>query len=158
MSTETNSKSCETSEMELFPRSSSSLQRQTKNIAKHLRRSFCKNCQKLNAVHYLRKNLYLGCLKRFWISFEVGFQSWRCFIFKSIWISKVTDKLLLGKKKKTKRKTKQTSKYWSRHQSLTRVFSCDFCEIFRNNFFTEHLVNTSSGNSWTKMFVIRTNS
>ena len=40
MSTETNSKSCQTSEMELFPGSRSSLQRQTKNIAKHLRRSF----------------------------------------------------------------------------------------------------------------------
>ena len=24
-------------------------------------------------------------------------------------------------------------------KTLTKVFSCEFCEIFKNNFFTEHL-------------------
>ena len=72
-----NSESCQTSKMELF----------------------CKNSQKRKAVHYFCKNLHLGCLTRFWICFWIGFQSYGCFIFKSIWISKVTDNLL-GKTKK----------------------------------------------------------
>ena len=45
------------------------------------------------------KNLHLGCLTRFWICFWTGLQSYGCFIFKSIWMLKVTDNLL-GKKKK----------------------------------------------------------
>ena len=29
-------------------------------------------------------------------------------------------------------------------ETLTRVFSCEFCEIFKNTFFTEHLWTTAS--------------
>ena len=29
-------------------------------------------------------------------------------------------------------------------QTLTQVFSCDFCEIFKNTFFIEHLRATAS--------------
>ena len=36
---------------------------------------FAKNSQRLKAVHYLCKNLYLGYLTRFWICFWIGFQS-----------------------------------------------------------------------------------
>ena len=32
-------------------------------------------------------------------------------------------------------------------ESLAQVFSCEFCEIFKNIFFTEHLRVTASGNS-----------
>ena len=27
----------------------------------------------------------------------------------------------------------------------SQVFSCEFCEIFKNNFFTEHICTTVSG-------------
>ena len=30
-------------------------------------------------------------------------------------------------------------------ETLTQVFSCEFCEISKNNFFTEHLRATASG-------------
>ena len=30
-------------------------------------------------------------------------------------------------------------------ETLTRVFSCEFCEISKNTFFTEHLWTTASG-------------
>ena len=30
-------------------------------------------------------------------------------------------------------------------ESLAQVFSCEFCEIFKNTFFTEHLRATVSG-------------
>ena len=30
-------------------------------------------------------------------------------------------------------------------ETLAQVFSCDFCEIFKNTFFTEHLLMTASG-------------
>ena len=29
-------------------------------------------------------------------------------------------------------------------ETLTQVFSCEFCEISKNNFFTEHLRTTAS--------------
>ena len=32
-------------------------------------------------------------------------------------------------------------------ETLAQVFSCEFCEIFKNIFFTEHLRVTASGNS-----------
>ena len=39
--------------------------------------------------------------------------------------------------------------YWlswpfSTNETLTRVFSCEFCEISKNNFFTEHILATAS--------------
>ena len=51
-----------------------------------------------------------------------------------------------------------SKKYTGKHQglffnkvagiktSLGQVFSCEFCEIFKNTFFTEHLWTTASGN------------
>ena len=30
-------------------------------------------------------------------------------------------------------------------ETLAQVFSCEFCEIFKNTFFTEHLWTTTSG-------------
>ena len=32
----------------------------------------------------------------------------------------------------------------SNHQALVQVFSCEFCEISKNTFFTEHLWTTAS--------------
>ena len=29
-------------------------------------------------------------------------------------------------------------------EALAQVFSCDFCEVFRNTFFTEHLWTTAT--------------
>ena len=29
-------------------------------------------------------------------------------------------------------------------EALAQAFSCDFCEIFKNTFFTEHLLTTAS--------------
>ena len=29
-------------------------------------------------------------------------------------------------------------------ETLTQMFSCEFCKIFKNTFFTEHLRNTAS--------------
>ena len=77
LGSEANSESFQTSEIELFAK-----------IVKN-EKPFTIFC----------KSLYLGCLTRFWICFWIGFQSYGCFIFKSIWISKVTDNLL-GKTKK----------------------------------------------------------
>ena len=39
--------------------------------------------------------------------------------------------------------------YWlswpfSTNETLTRVFSCEFCKISKNNFFTEHILATAS--------------
>ena len=31
-----------------------------------------------------------------------------------------------------------------KEETLTQVFSCEFCEIFKNTFFTEHLWATAS--------------
>ena len=31
-------------------------------------------------------------------------------------------------------------------EALLQVFSCEFCEIFNNTFFTKHLRTTASGN------------
>ena len=50
MATKTNSKPCQISEMELFPRSRYWLQGQTQDLVKHLRWSFYKNSQKQKAV------------------------------------------------------------------------------------------------------------
>ena len=60
MTTKANSKHCQTSEIDLFPRRRYWLQRQTQDVTKD--EAFCK---KLKAVYYLRKNLHLGCLRRF---------------------------------------------------------------------------------------------
>ena len=32
-------------------------------------------------------------------------------------------------------------------ETLAQVFSCEFCEIFKNTFFTEHLWTTASVNT-----------
>ena len=48
--------------------------------------------------------------------------------------------------------TKSTGKHLCRPQAsnfinketLAQVFSCEFCEIFKNTFFTEHLRTTAS--------------
>ena len=32
-------------------------------------------------------------------------------------------------------------------ETLAQVFSCEFCEIFKNTFFTEHLQTTASLNA-----------
>ena len=32
-------------------------------------------------------------------------------------------------------------------ETLAQVFSCEFCEIFKNTFFTEHLRTTASVNA-----------
>ena len=72
--------------------------------------AFWINSQKLTPLYYFCKNFHLGCLTRFWICFWIGFQCWGCFIFKSIWISKVADNLLLGKTKKKERNELQLTK------------------------------------------------
>ena len=35
-----------------------------------------------------------------------------------------------------------------RKETLAQIFSCEFCEIFKNTFFTEHLRTTASTISW----------
>ena len=58
----------------------------------------------------------------------------------------------------------QNGKDRSRHQRyfteieykkevLTQVFSCEFCEIFKNTFFTEHLRATASERISLKNFI-----
>ena len=85
-----NSRPCQTSEMELFPQVFSGFTRNSESC----QRAFCKHSQKRKAGHYFCKKPHHGCLTRFWICFWTGFQSYGCFIFKSVWISKVTDNLL----------------------------------------------------------------
>ena len=65
MAIKANSKPCQTSEMELFSRRRYWPQRRTQNLAKHVDGTFCKNKQELKVVHYLCKNLHLGCLTSF---------------------------------------------------------------------------------------------
>ena len=71
------------------------LQRWTQNLAKYGAKDgiFCRNSQKLKTIHYFGKNHHLGCLTRFLICFWIGFQRLGCFIFKSIWISRVINNL-----------------------------------------------------------------
>ena len=57
MATKAKPKPCQTSKMELLARSRYWAQRRTQNLAKHLRWSFCKNSQKLKAIHNLCKNI-----------------------------------------------------------------------------------------------------
>ena len=38
-------------------------------------------------------------------------------------------------------------------ETLAQVFSCDFCEIFQNTFFTEHLRATASENHYLLFYV-----
>ena len=44
-------------------------------------------------------------------------------------------------------KDSQNSKAFSfiKKETLTQVFSCEFCEILKNTFFTEHVRTTASG-------------
>ena len=35
-----------------------------------------------------------------------------------------------------------------RKKTLAQVFSCEFCEIYKDTFFTEHLRTTTSATSW----------
>ena len=44
-------------------------------------RAFCKNSQQLKVVHYLCKNLHLGCLTRLLICYWIGFQMGTTIIF-----------------------------------------------------------------------------
>ena len=37
------------------------------------------------------------------------------------------------------------SLFFNKVQTLAQVFSCEFCEISKNTFFTEHLWETASG-------------
>ena len=39
---------------------------------------------------------------------------------------------------------KFTGKHLCQSQTLAQVFSCEFCEISKNTFFTEHLRTTAS--------------
>ena len=42
-------------------------------------------------------------------------------------------------------------------ETLAQVFSCEFCEIFKNTYFTEHLRMTASGGGmWWNHFVVST--
>ena len=36
---------------------------------------------------------------------------------------------------------------------MAQVFSCEFCEISKNTFFTEHLQVTTSEHPWLKMHI-----
>ena len=36
------------------------------------------------------------------------------------------------------------SLFFNKKETLAQVLSCEFCEIFKNNFFTEHLWTTAS--------------
>ena len=41
-----------------------------------------------------------------------------------------------------------------KNETLAQVFSCEFCEISKNTFFTEHLLATASDYMWSKnMFI-----
>ena len=107
---------------------------------------FCKNSQKRKTIHYFCNNLHLGCLKRFWICFWIGFQSYGCFIFETIWISQVADNLAKTKKKRQLNLTlpniieifQNTSRTFIFHVAASRVLSAHltpalFCSrgIFR---------------------------
>ena len=37
-------------------------------------------------------------------------------------------------------------------ETMAQVFSCEFCKIYKNTFFTEHLWATASGLNLTKIF------
>ena len=43
-----------------------------------------------------------------------------------------------------------------KREALAKVFSCEFCEIFKNTFFTEHVWATASGMTAT-LSVAKTN-
>ena len=41
--------------------------------------------------------------------------------------------------------------------TLGQVFSCEFCEIWKNTFFTEHLWTTASVSTWNIFLISREN-
>ena len=74
MTAKTNSKPCQTSEMELFSQFVTDIRGELRILSNIEDGAFFKNSQKLKVIQYFCKNLHLGC--------------------------KVIDKLLLGKTKK----------------------------------------------------------
>ena len=42
-------------------------------------------------------------------------------------------------------------------ETLAQVFSCEFCEIFKNTFFTEHLQTTASLNAFNILNFLSSN-
>ena len=65
MVTKTNSKHCQTSEMELFPQVVASFKGELRISSNISDETFCKNKQKLKVVHYFCKKLHHECLARF---------------------------------------------------------------------------------------------
>ena len=69
MDTKANSKSCQTSETELFPQVVTGFRDELRILPNIKDRSLCKNSQKLKSFTIFCKNLHLGCLIRFWMCF-----------------------------------------------------------------------------------------
>ena len=90
MATKGNSKPWQTSMTEVFHEVVTGFRGKLRMLPNIKDGAFCKNSLKLKAVHYFCKILSLDA----WKGSE--YASEYAFIFKSIWISKVTDNLLLG--------------------------------------------------------------
>ena len=67
-------------------------------------------------------------------------------------IKKVFLEILQNSQEKTRARVSFYRNCWPqvcdciKKETLTQVFSCEFCEISKNNFFTEHVWMTASGN------------
>ena len=69
-----NSKPCQASEMELFTQAVTGFKSEFRILTNIWNGAFCKNSQKLKAVHYFCKDPYLVCLTKFWIYSELAFK------------------------------------------------------------------------------------
>ena len=63
-------------------------------------------------------------------------------------------KNILGKQLSQTISSKYRSRYWrcSIKKTQTQVFFCEFCNIFKNTFFTEHLRATAALNTFSDCF------
>ena len=61
------------------------------------------------------------------------------------WVKKCSQKF-----HKFHRKTPVLKPHFIKKEALVRVFSCEFCEISKNTFFSEHLWTTASKHNWNE--------
>ena len=88
----------------VFSASFCRLQKWAENLGKHLRCAFCANSQKLkvktNSAKTVILDVWQGSLYACILLNFLPNVNKICVIFKSVWLSKVTDNVLLGKIKK----------------------------------------------------------
>ena len=103
MITIANSKPCQTSEMS-FLQDVTGFRGELRILPNIYEGATCKNSQKLKGVHHFCKILNVWQGSEY--ASELASKLKRCFIFKSIWISRVTDNLLGKTKKKVSNELK----------------------------------------------------